>query len=158
MGKLHHLFLQVCCHARWILPLLDLTQQIEIVDIQRQQPCVFWVLLIGCVLGPFDHCRTPSGFDLLPVSLDSCSDPFFRKAGIPSPWILKPLLSPETEPQSVSMPDFIPPIHEQEKVTQVVGILYCFPKVRFQHRSKGRLLFGLAQPLYITKGPRSLPF
>ena len=41
-------------------------------------------------------------------------------------------------------------LHEQEKVTEIVGICNCVTQVRFQHGTERRLTFGLPQPFNIA--------
>ena len=41
-------------------------------------------------------------------------------------------------------------LHEQEKVTEIVGICNCVTQVRFQHGTERRLPFGLAEPFNVA--------
>ena len=43
-------------------------------------------------------------------------------------------------------------LHDQEKVTEIVGILDGIVQVRFEHRAERRLALFLTQPLRIADG------
>ena len=43
-------------------------------------------------------------------------------------------------------------LHEQEEVTEIVGILDGIVQVRFEHRAERRLALFLTQPLRIADG------
>ena len=45
-----------------------------------------------------------------------------------------------------------PMLHDQEKVTKIVGILDGITQIRFQHGTEGRLAPFLTQPLRIADG------
>ena len=45
-----------------------------------------------------------------------------------------------------------PMLHEQEKVTEIVGILDGITQIRFQHGTERRLALFLTQPLRIADG------
>ena len=41
-------------------------------------------------------------------------------------------------------------LHDEEEVSDIVGILYGLPQIRLQHGAEGRLALALPQPLDIT--------
>ena len=56
------------------------------------------------------------------------------------------LLSAQPKTKPFAVMDLIAPMfHEQEKVTEIVGILDGIVQVRFEHRAERWLPFGLAE-------------
>ena len=149
----HDLLPEMGRHTGRVLPLPDLAQQVKVMHIEGQKTCVLRMLLIRLILGPGNHCRPAISFDLRKVALDRGADTILGEQRIPSAGILESLLSPQAEAQLIAMADLIAHVlHEQEKVSEVIGILNGRPQIRFQHGAECGLALGLSQPLYIADG------
>ena len=85
--------------------------------------------------------------------MNSSTDTILREQRIASAGILESLLSPQTKTQPITVADLISHVfHEQEEVSEIVGVLDGRPQIRFQHGAKGRLALRPPQPLHIADG------
>ena len=151
--KLHDFLPQVRRHPGGILSLFDFSQQVEIMNVQGQKARVFGVSAVGTKHGPVRKCGPLTRLDFLQIAQDGGTDTVLCEGGIFSAWILKPLLPPQTESQTVSVADLVALVlHEQEEVAQVIGVLNGLPEIRLKHGAKGGLTPGLTQPLHIAHG------
>ena len=122
-------------------------------NVQGQKARVFGVSAVGTKHGPVRKCGPLTRLDFLQIAQDGGTDTVLCEGGIFSAWILKPLLAPQTESQTVSVADLVALVlHEQEEVPQVIGVLNGLPEIRLQHGAEGGLTFGLTQPLHIAHG------
>ena len=127
-------------------------------DIEGQKAAVLRVLLIRLIPGPGDHRRPPARFDLRKVAPDCRPDTLLREQRVPSAGILEAILAPQAKSQPASMMDLIAHVfHQQEEMTQVVGVLDGGSKVRLQQGAEGGLPLGLPQPFHIADRLRRFP-
>ena len=141
-------------HAGRVLPLFDLAQQIEIMDIEGKKTAVSGMLPIWLIRQTRRQDRTQSRFDLFQVALDGSTDSVLCEQRISSARVLKSLLPPQAEAEPAAMMDLIPlMLHEQEEVAEVVGIPDGIPQICLQQGAEGGLPPGLAQPLNVADRP-----
>src|SRR5699024_10019849 len=144
---------QVRRHPGGILSLFDFSQQVEIMNVQGQKARVFGVSAVGTKHGSVRKSGPLTCLDFLQIAKECSADTVLCEGGIFSAWILKPLLPPQTESQTVSVADLVALVlHEQEEVSQVIGVLNGLPEIRLQHGAEGGLTPGLTQPLHIAHG------
>ena len=153
-----YLLAKMVRHARWILPLPNLTQQVEIMHIEGKEAGVLGMLSVGSIPWPLNDRRAMACLDLCQIPLNSSTDTILREQRVPSAGILEAFLAPQAEPQSAAMVDLIAHmLHQQEEVAQVVGVLDSGPKIRLQQGAEGRLSLGLPQPFHIADRLRRFP-
>ena len=141
-------------HAGRILPLFDFAQQIEIMDIEGKKTAVSGMLPVRLIRQPRRQDRPQSRFDLFQVALDGSTDSVLCEQRISPAGVLKSLLSTQAETEPAAMMDLIPlMLHEQEEVTEVVGVPDGIPQICLQHGTEGGLPPGLAQPLNVADRP-----
>ena len=151
--KAHDLLPEMGRHAGRVLPLLNFTQQVEVMHIEGQKAGVFRMLLIRLVLGPGNHHRPTASFNLRKVALDRGADTILGEQRVPPAGIQKSFLPSQAEAQPVAVVDLITHVfHEQEKVAEIVGVLNGRPQIRLQHGTECGLAFGLPQPFHIADG------
>lgn len=147
----HDLLAKMGCHARWILPLPDLVQQVEVMDIECEKAGVLGMLSVGSILRPLDDSRAMACLDLCQIPLNGGTDTIFGEQRVPSAGIHETLLPAQAKTQTIPVAYLIAHmLHEQEKMSEIVCVLGGRPQIRFQHGAKGRLSFGLPKPLDIT--------
>ena len=138
-------------HAGRVLPLPDLAQQVEVVNVEHQKARVFRMLLIWLKFRPREHSGAAANFDLREVALNGGADTIFGEQWIPPAGIQKAFLPAQTEAQPIAVVDLIAHVlHEQEKVSEIIGILNSRPQIRLQHGTECGLPFGLPQPFHIA--------
>ena len=109
------------------------------------------MFLVRLVVGPGDNCGTASGLDFLQIAQNSGIDAVLGEQRILPAWVHEPLLSPQSEAQTIAVVDLISAmLHQHEEVAQVVGVLDSCPQIRLQHRAEGGLALGLPQPFDVT--------
>ena len=141
-------------HAGRILPLFDLAQQIEIMDIEGEKTAVSGMLPVRLIRRPRRQDRPQSRFDLFQVALDGGADTILREQRISPAGVLISILPPQAEAEPAAMMDLIPlMLHEQEEVAEVVGVPDGIPQICLQHGTEGGLPLGLAQPLNVADRP-----
>lgn len=151
--KLHNLLPEMGRHLRRILPLPGLAQQIEIVDVQGHKSGVLLGIApaVRLVLQPVDDGRAVAGSDLIQVPLDSGADAILSEQRIFSARYHELFLTPKAETEAIPMLDLIAlMLHDEEEVTDVVGVLDGLPQIRLQHGAEGGLALALPQPLDVT--------
>ena len=122
-------------------------------DIEGEKTAVSGMLPVRLIRRPRRQDRPQSRFDLFQVALDGGADTILREQCVASAGILESLLSPQTKPQPITVVDLISHVfHEQEEVSEIVGVLASRPQIRFQHGVKGRLALRPPQPLHIADG------
>ena len=151
--KLHDLPPEMGRHLWRVLPLPGLAQQIEVVDVQGHKSGVLLGVApaVRLIPGPVDDGRACAGFDGIEVPFDGGADPGLGEQRIFPARHHEALLAPQTETEAIPMLDLISLVlHDEEEVTDIVGILYGLPQIRLQHGPESRLALALPQPLDVT--------
>ena len=87
-------------------------------NVQGQKARVFGMSAVGTKHGPVSKSGPLTRLDFLQIAKDGSADAVLCEGGIFSAWILKPLLSPQTESQTVSVVDLVALVlHKQEEVS-----------------------------------------
>ena len=155
--KAHDRLPQMRRHAGRILPLFDLAQQIEIMDIESKEAAVLGMLPVRLIRRTHRQDRPQPRFDLFQVALDGSADTVLCEQRISPAGVLVSILSPQAEAEPASMMDLIPlMLHEQKEVAEVVGVPDSIPQICLQHGAEGGLPLGLAQPLNVADRPGRL--
>ena len=150
----HDFLPQMRRHAGRVLPLFDLAQQIEIMNIEGKKTAVSGILPVRLIRRPRRQDRTQPRFDLFQVALDGSTDTVLCEQRISSAGVLETILSPQAETEPAAMMDLIPlMLHEQEEVAEVIGVPDGIPQICLQHGTEGGLPLGLAQPLNVADRP-----
>ena len=133
-------------HPGRILPLLNLAQDIQVVNVQRQEACVFRVLFIRPVGNAMCRRWPLARLDSRQISLNRRPDAVLREQRILSAWDHEPLLAPQPEAETVPVADLPAHVlHEHKEVSRVVGVLDGGPQVCLQHGAEGGLALALPQ-------------
>lgn len=151
--KLHDLPPEMGRHLRWVLPLPGLTQQIEVVDIQGHESSVLLGMApaVRLIPGPVDDGWTAADGDFIQIPFNGGADTILGEQRILPAGDHKPLLPFEAKAEACAVLDLIPLVlHDEEEVTDIVGILNGLPQIRLQHGAEGRLAPALPQPLDVT--------
>ena len=148
---LHHLLPKLGRHPGRILPLPDLAQDVEVVDVQRHNSGIFRIFFVGLVGWPVNDGGPASGLNVLQTALDRRPDALLGEQRIFPSGVHEPILSPQPEAQAVPVADLPPHVfHEHKEVAQVVGVLNGGPQIRLQHGAESGLSPGLAEPLNVA--------
>ena len=138
-------------HARRVLPLFDAAEQIAVVIVKSKKSLVLWMWAVWLGLRTRNKRRSDTGFDFCEITRNGAFNVFFRKRRVFALRIHETLLPAQTESKPVAVVDLVAlMLHEQEKVTEIVGIRNCVTLVRFQHGTERRLTFGLTEPFNIA--------
>ena len=87
------------------------------------------------------------------VNLEQSADAVLGEQRVFSARYHEPILAPQTETEAIPMLDLISLVlHDEEEVTDIVGILYGLPQIRLQHCPEGGLAPALPQPLNVADG------
>ena len=122
-------------------------------DIEGKEAAVLGMLPIRLIRRTHRQDRPQPRFDLFQVALDGSADTVLCEQRISPAGVLVSILSPQAEAEPASMMDLIPlMLHEQQEVSEIVGVLDGRPQIRFQHGAKGRLALRPPQPLHIADG------
>ena len=81
-------------HAGRVLPLFDLAQQIEIMDIESKEAAVLGMFPVRLIRRPRRQDRPQSRFDLFQVALDGSTDSVLCEQRISPAGVLETILSP----------------------------------------------------------------
>ena len=138
-------------HARRILPLFDAAEQIAVVIVKSKKSFVLWMWAVWLRLRAREERRSGTSLDLCQIARNGAFNVFFRKRRVFAFRIHETLLPAQSETQPVAVVELVSfMLHEQEKVTEIVGVLDGIVQVRFQHGAERWLPFGLAEPFNIA--------
>ena len=151
--ELHDLPSEMGRHPRRVLPLPGLAQQIEVMDIQGHESGVLGMPAVRLVPRPGDDGGARTCGNGIQIPSNGGADAVLGEQRVFSARYHEPILAPQTETEAIPMLDLISLVlHDEEEVTDIVGILYGLPQIRLQHCPEGGLAPALPQPLNVADG------